>query len=113
MVILNDGKNRVRDLIDADKYQGQVGTSGTDADASDTGLGAAVAGTNKALTSSTANKQVVLDYNLLSTEGNGNTLKEYVTTLNSGTDFLTRITFPNIVKSSSIEIQISTVIDIP
>jgi len=113
MVLTNSLKNRARDLLDADKSDGQVGTDGTAPTEDDTSLGAAVSGTDNVLTSSTGTKQLVLDYNLLSSEGNGNTLKEFATDFNSGATLGTRITFPSIVKTQSVEVQISTIVDFP
>ena len=108
MVLVDDGKNRLRDLINDDIYQGQVGTDSTAATASDTALGSAVAGTNKSLTLTKSDKHIQIDYTILSTEGNTNTLKEYGINQNTGTDFLMRQTFNDLVKDNSKELLIST-----
>jgi len=76
MVVSNTGKNKIRDLIAANINSGKVGTDGTDATVSDTGLGAETAGIDKTPTISTSNKTINFQYTVLSTEQTGTTFKE-------------------------------------
>jgi len=107
MVVTTTGKNAVRDVIDTAKDQGQVGTDSTAELETDSGLGAGVAATKVNLTSSTADKQLVLSYSLNSTTGNGNTYREFENMISSGTN-LNRVTFASVVKTSAIEIAVNT-----
>lgn len=109
MVVLLEGKTRIRDLIDGDKEKGQVGTGTTAATEDDTGLETPVAATDISLTSSTAEKTLVLNYNLGSTLGNGNSITEFVARLNSGNTDFSRNVFASISKTSSIELQFSKI----
>lgn len=112
-MLLKQGKNRIRDLMDDDKYKGQLGTGTDPPTEDDTGLQTPVAATLKTLTSSVSTKQLVLTYALLSTEGNGNTYTEYENQLNSGTDHLNRVVFTGIAKDNTKEFQINTIVNIP
>ena len=111
-MLINEGKNRVRDLIVADLTNGELGTDGTGASASDTGLIAPVAATIVALSITTADKQLIADYSLSSTTGNGNTYKEYELQLSAASTSLNRSTFYDVPKDSTEEMQISTIVDI-
>lgn len=109
MTITTTGKNEIRDAIDGIKDQGQLGTDDTAELESDSGLGTAVAATLVNLTSSTADQQLVLDYFLTSVTGNGNTFKEFENRVNAGVN-LNRVTFSDLIKTSAIEMNISTII---
>lgn len=105
MVILNEGKNKIRDLIGGALNDGQVGTGSTSVTVSDTGLETPLAGTDNPLTITYGNKIVNTRYTLLSTEGNGNTLYEYVARFTTGEE-LARLVYPAFAKTSSEELQI-------
>lgn len=77
MVMTNEGLNRIRDLISADMTKGTLGTSGTAASVSDTGLGTADAATEENLTSSTQDQLIQKDYALASTDGTNGTYREF------------------------------------
>ena len=109
MVLTTTGKNAIRDLMNTAKDYGEMGTGTTAPTPGDTGLVSAVSATQAALTSSTADKTLILDYTLNSTTGNGNTLTEFQNTISSGTN-LNRVTFAGIQKTSSIEVEVSTTI---
>jgi len=111
MVVTTTGKNTIRDLIDAGKQKGQLGTDGTAALESDTGLGTAVAATLVDLSSSTADQQLILDYTCSSILGNGSTMQEFENRLGAGTNF-NRVIYTSLAKTSSIEINISTILTI-
>ena len=107
-MIHTTGKNVIRDAIETDKDQGQLGNDGTAEMESDNGLGSPVAATLANLTATKSNKTVVFDYNLDSLTGNGNTYKEFENKLNGGS--LNRVTFADLDKTSAEELQISTII---
>lgn len=113
MVLLLEFKNRVRDLIDDDKYKGQLGTGTTAATEDDTGLETADATTLITLTSTTTDKHIVLDYTLPSTTGNGTTYREFELQFNSGNINGNRVVFTGLGKTNEEEWQISTIIHIP
>ena len=78
MTILNEGLNRIRDLLFDDINKGQLGESGTAPQASDTGLGTAVSSTLLAVDTKTkTDKQLKIDYILPSTGGTSTTFKEF------------------------------------
>jgi len=104
MVVTNDGKNRIRDLIVADISSVELGTDGTNATIVDTDLGVGVASTNAVPTITTGNKILNISHTTLSTVANGSTLREAGIFLNSDTIMLDRIVFPDIAKVDSIEI---------
>lgn len=112
MVLLTEFKNRVRDLIDADKYQGQLGTGTTTPTEDDTALETPVAATLSDLTSTVSDKQLVLDYTLNSSTGNGNAFAEYECQFNAGSTNGNRVIFSALTKVSGEEWQISTIIRI-
>jgi len=107
-MILRDGKNRIRDLIDADKYKGQMGEGTTAPTEDDASLETADSNTLFDLSSTLSDKQILLDYNCPTTTGSGTTYAEFEIQLNSGTDHLTRQTFAGLGKLSTEEWQIST-----
>jgi len=112
MVLILEGKNRIRDLVSDDLTDGQLGTDDTAATESDTGLGTAVGATDLAITTDTTDKQIVVDYNLPSTTGNGNTFTEFEVQTGTAGISLNRIVFYDLAKTSSEEFQISTIINI-
>lgn len=77
MTILNEGLNRVRDLVSDDIDKGQLGTDGTASTPSDTGLITADATTLLALTQSKTDKLIKFIYTLPSTGGTTTTYKEF------------------------------------
>lgn len=77
MVMLDQGLNRVRDLINTDVDQGQLGTGTTAANSSDTGLETPDATTVLATTNSTGDKAIRFDFTLPSTGGSTGTYTEF------------------------------------
>lgn len=120
MTIVTEGKNLVRDLIcgdtDDNVNQGGLGTDATAPSVSDTGLNSntnyGTSGTIKTLTYSTSDKQIIFDYNLPSTDGNGNTFKEFGISSSTANKLFNRQTFADLAKTSSIEFQISVAVSI-
>lgn len=119
-MIVKNGKNLMRDLMcgaTAGVYvdKGGLGTVGTTATEADTGLnnnsdfGAADA--VKDVTYTTADKQVVFDFNLPSTDATAITFREFG--LNQGSAILfNRQTFYDMIHNNTEEWQFSTAISI-
>jgi hypothetical protein len=109
-MIGNQGRNRQRDLVAADLTEGQFGTGTTSPQSTDTALETAVTGTNKTLSVTKADKQIAISHNLTNTEGNGNTLSEYVITMNTGSTLLTRDLIAGTTKNASKNFQTTVLI---
>lgn len=105
MVLVDSGKNRVRDLIKADLTIGKLGTSGTDPSVNATDLGSVDATTSATLTNTTGNKLINSEHVLLSTIGNSTTYKEFATYLNSGTVLFDYVVYPDFLKSNTLELH--------
>lgn len=112
MVVVNEGKNRIRDLIDADVSGGEVGTGTTPASVSDTDTETAVASTLNTVTTSVADKQVTIDYNLGASQGNGSAVTEHTLFMNSDADLLARFVFSSLTKSSDEQWQFTTTVKV-
>lgn len=106
MVILNTGLNAIRDLVAEAIDKGEMGTNGTAAVATDTGLGTADSSTIKSITKTKADKQITYSYFLATTEGtNPGTYKEIVL-YDNGTANYDRIVIPSINKTTSKSISV-------
>lgn len=106
MVFSNDGKNRIRDLLNTDINHGELGTDGTAEAASQTDVLAGVAATSIAVATQTADKQITIDYSLPSTTGNGTTFKEFGI-FNSSDTLFSRHVFSSLAKTSTEQWQLS------
>lgn len=111
MVVNNTAKNKIRDLIEADISSMTVGTDGSTAAVSDTDLGAEITGVSKTPTISTNNKTLSFQYELLSSEANGETIKEAGVFFSDDTLF-DRIVFPDYDKTAANSLVIIDVINI-
>lgn len=107
MVFSNAGKNRVRDLLDGDINHGMLGDGSTTPTAGDTALTSADTDTSLAVTTSVADKQINIDYNIPSTTGNGNSYSEFGIFNSSNTLFSHHI-FASLTKQSTEQWQITT-----
>jgi len=104
-MILNEGLNQVKDLVNADLSKGQAGTGTTLPTPADTALETADTDTLATLTSTTVNDlQITTQYDIDSLTGNGNTLTEQEIQFTDGESF-TRNVHAGISKSNSIEVQ--------
>lgn len=113
MVVENVGVNRIRDLVYADLFKGQMGDDDTTPSESQTGLISPVSATLLSFDStSTGDKQITTNYLLNAGTGNGSTYKEYEIQINSGSTSLMRINFTDIEKTAAIEVNINTQINI-
>jgi len=107
-MILTEGLNQVRDLVDADLDKGQAGTGTTLPTASDTGLETAVGATLATLTSTTtANKAITTNYQIDANTGNGSDLSEYEIQFTDGESF-NRVVHAPISKTSDDEMEYIT-----
>jgi hypothetical protein len=107
MVFSNAGKNRVRDLVNTDLSYGQLGTSNTAEQYTDTALLSAIAATTYAVTTTTADKQIVVDYNLPSTAAVGSTITEYGI-FNASSTLYARMVMASLVHTSTEQWQLTT-----
>lgn len=109
MVVTDTAKNRVRDLISADLSSASLGTGGTSASVTDTGLETIDATTTKAPVVTLSNKTIEIRHTLNTAEGNGTTYKEFGVFMNADGVLLDRVVFPDYEKTSANEL---TTIDI-
>lgn len=108
MTILNEGLNKVRDLVDDDLDKGQAGTGTTAPTASDTGLETPVVATLASLTGTTKkDKAIQTEYEIDSVTGNGNNLSEYEIRFTDGTS-LNRVVHASVSKTSDDEMDYLT-----
>jgi hypothetical protein len=107
-MILNEGLNRVRDLVDAGLDKGQCGDDDTLPTATDTGLGSAIATTLLTLTSTTkTDKMITTNHNISSVTANGETFKEHEIRFANGDSF-NHVVHASVSKSSSVEVEYIT-----
>ena len=107
-MILDEGLNNVRDLVDTDLDKGQCGDDDTLPTAADTGLGNAIVATLLALTSTTkTDKMITTNHNIDSTTANGETFKEHEIRFVGGESF-NHVVHASVSKSSSIEVEYIT-----
>ena len=110
-MITNTFKEDIAVLIDDNISYGEVGTDNTTPTVNDTDLIAGNASTKFSVSSVQTGRQVLVTYNLSSVHGNGSTYKEYGTFL-ANNDMVNRVIFTEIPKTESIEIQVSTLIEV-
>jgi len=104
MVLINEGLNRVRDLVDNDIFKGQAGTDTTAPSESDTGLNSAVAATLLVVSTSVADKTLKVSHVIDSSTATGNTFSEWEVQLNSGGESLNRSVTAGVAHTSSDEL---------
>ena len=111
MVVSNTGKNRTRDLMADDVIEISLGTDGTTAVVGDTDLGAEIAGIAKLPTITTTDRTINMQYELYSTEANGETIKEGGVKM-TGDILLDRFVFPDYDKTATNALIIIDIINI-
>jgi hypothetical protein len=104
MVILQEGLNRIRDLVDTDIDYGWIGTSGTAPLESQTALQNGVEATKQTTTDTTATKTLVINYTCPSTAGTGNTYREWGAISSANTTDYNRMTFTGIEHTENEDI---------
>lgn len=110
-MITNTFKEDIAILIEDNISYGKVGTDNTTPTVNDTDLVAGNVSTQFSVSSVQTGRQVLVTYNLSSVHGNGNTYKEYGNFLTND-DMVNRVIFTEIPKTESIEIQVSTLIEV-
>lgn len=109
MTVVNDGKNRIRDLLIADLDTASLGTDSTAPTVGDTDLVSEDATTNASMTVTTGNKLVNTTHILLSTIGVGTDYKEFGVYVNGGSTLLSRVVFPTFSQSANTELHTTTI----
>jgi len=103
MVILIEGLNRVRDLINTNLTIGQSGTGTSTATPEDSGLEEAQGATSKTLSNNVADQLLTTSYTLATTDANGLSLTEFENQFTSG-ESLIRIRHTPISKDNTKEL---------
>ena len=105
MTVLNEGLNKIRDLLESNLTKGQSGTGTTLPTASDSGLETPVAATLLTLTSITKNdKQLTTTHDINANVGNGNNISEHEIQFSDGVS-LHRVVHASFSKTSANEMQ--------
>lgn len=105
MVILNEGLNKTRDLLNTGIVTGDWGTGTAAAFPTDTGLGTAAAtAVSVSTTNSTYDKALTVTAVMSSTSGGTAVYAEHVTRFTDGTE-MNRVAFSPITKSSQKSIH--------
>ena len=120
MVLVKNGKNWVRDLMVGNTTnvvnQAGLGTDATTPAETQTGLNNntnfGTAGTVKAISKNTADKQIVYSYTLTATEGNGSTYKEFGLSSSTGSFLFNRQTFADLPKTSAEQLDFTLAVSI-
>jgi hypothetical protein len=110
-MITTAGKGRIASLIDADLGNGELGISSQAPSVSDTDLILETTSTIEALDGTVSGRQIIIDYNINSITGNGNTYTEYGNFMSDDT-LLSRSTFTGVPKNSAIEFQVKTILNV-
>lgn len=111
MTILNEGIEKIRNLINANLTKAQNGTGTTTVNPDDTGLETAVGATLKTTTNNTSKGLLTTTHTLTTTDANGITLTEFENQFSTG-ESLTRIRHVPIVKDENKELIFITTYEI-
>jgi len=104
MVLIDNGLNRVRDLLAADITKGQAGTNNTTPSETDTGLFAPISATNSVIDIATADRLINVSHLIGSLIANGQNLKEHEFRVNNNTVSFDRVVTATIPKDNTIEV---------
>lgn len=110
IVLLTEGLNRIKDLLNTDIFKCQAGTGTTAPTEADTGLETADSNTLLAPTKTTASSSIQVTHVISSTIGSGNAYSEQETQLNSGSTSLNRLVHTALTKGSKDEFSYITTI---
>lgn len=105
MVVSDTGKNRIRDLVEADISEVKLGTGTTAATAGDTDLETEVAVSAATPTKTKGNKLINVQHILLSTVGTGTNYTEIGVYMNSGATLLSRSVYPAYSHTASLQLN--------
>ena len=103
MVILSEGLNKIRELINTALTIGQCGTGTSVTTEEDTGLDQAVGATQKTLSNNTSDNLLTTSFILATTDGNGLSLTEFENQFTTG-ESLSRIRHTPISKDNTKEL---------
>ena len=103
MVLLIEGMNKIRDLLNTNLTKGQNGTGTSTVNENDTGLEVADASTLKTLSNNIGDRILTTTHTLVTTDANGDALTEFENQFSSG-ESLIRIRHTPISKDNSKEI---------
>jgi hypothetical protein len=109
MVLLTDGLNRIRDLINTDIYKCEAGTGVSSPTEDDTALETPVVATLGTPTKTTADKSIQLTHIIAAGIATGSILSEQEVQLNSGTDHFNRIVHTALIKSNLDQYEYITI----
>lgn len=112
MTIVNDLKENVITHIDDNLNIGEMGTSNQTPTVEDSDLILGEASSQASISGVQAGRQLTITYNLNSVTGNGNTYREFGNFLTSDI-LVNRIVFTDLPKTAAVELQVSTIIQIP
>jgi hypothetical protein len=104
MTLLNEGLNKIRDLVDAGIAAGDWGTGTAVSLPTDTGLQTEYVGIDVVPTTTTGDKALSIISVMPSTSGGTATFTEHVARFSDGTE-LNRVVFSGVTKSASKEIH--------
>ena len=110
MVITNEAKNRLIELLEGDISSAIHGTDGTDPNVGDTDLGAPVAATSAAVTTTIGEKLLNVKHILTANDGNGTTFREFGIHTMADTKLMNHIVYPDFDKSGALELHTITTI---
>ena len=103
MGILNEGLNKVRDLINSNLTKGQCGTGTSTVTSEDTGLDEAQGATLKNLSNNVSDRLLTTTFTLATTDANGLSLTEFENQFSTG-ESLARIRHTPISKNNTKEL---------
>jgi hypothetical protein len=114
MTVVDNAKEKMITLVDGVLSNGQFGDSNQTVTVLDTDLISELTSSVKAVSGSPNAKQLLITHNLLSTESNGVTLREYGNFMTDGTSevLLNRVTFTDLPKSNALEVQTKTLLQV-
>src|SRR3990167_839729 len=104
MVILYEGMNKIRDLLNSNLTKGQCGTGTSTATEEDTGLDEAVGATLKTLSINLSDRLLTASFTLNTIDGNGLSFTEFENQFSTG-ESLTRIRHTPISKDNTKELN--------
>lgn len=107
MVVLEEGLNKIRDLVNTNLTKGQNGTGTSTTSPTDTGLEVSVAATLKSLVNNTSNKLLTTTHTLLTTDGNDLSFTEFENQFSSGESSI-RIRHTPLTKDNTKELRFIT-----
>jgi len=107
VVILNTGGTEIRDVVADMLLTGEYGSDGTTESPADSGLGTPISSTAKSLAITKSGLTILTSHDLISTEGNGNTLREFA--LQNSSSDITRTTTTELVKDNTKEVVTTSI----